>query len=133
VDRDSRQLLIDRLDLLGVQADSGLDAQAADRIAQAELIARAGPAKAANKPSPVVATSQPPNRSSSARRIRYHAAPVGEQLTLASRTRESWYPACGSPLGGGCLPGSLLCRHRRGELVALLVVVEAGPAVPGGP
>jgi len=77
VDRDSRQLLIDRLDLLGVQADPGLDAQAADRIAQAELIARAGPAKAANKPSPVVATTQPPNRSSSARRIRYHAAPVG--------------------------------------------------------
>jgi hypothetical protein len=26
-----------------------------------------------------------------------------------------------------------LYRHQQGELVALLVVVEAGPAVPGGP
>jgi hypothetical protein len=77
VDRDSRQILIDGLDLLGVQADPGLDAQAADRIAQAELIARAGPAKAANKPSPVVATSQPPNRSSSARRSGITLLPWG--------------------------------------------------------
>ena len=103
MDRDSRQILIDRLDLLGVQADPGLDAQAADRIAQAELIARAGPAKAATKPSPVVATTQPPNRSSSARRIRYHAAPVGAV--------DARYPARGIvasrlwfPLGGACLP-----------------------------
>jgi hypothetical protein len=95
VDRDSRQILIDGLDLLGVQADPGLDAQATDRIAQAELIARAGPAKAANKPSPVVATSQPLQLGPE---IRYHAAHVGEQLTLATRPGESWYPACGFPL-----------------------------------
>jgi hypothetical protein len=43
-------------------------ARIASRIAHAQLIARAGPAKAAKKPSPVVATSRPPKRSSSARK-----------------------------------------------------------------
>jgi hypothetical protein len=56
-------------DLSGVQADPGFDAQGADRIAQAQLIAWAGPVKAANRPSPVVSISRPPNRSSSARKI----------------------------------------------------------------
>jgi hypothetical protein len=67
------QILTHRLDLPGLQAHPDLHAQGPDRIpsriALAQLIARAGPAKAAKKPSPMVATSRPPKRSGSTRRI----------------------------------------------------------------
>jgi hypothetical protein len=69
MDGDACQVLTGGFDLAGVQADpdSRPRVRTASRIAHAQLIARAGPAKAANKPSPAVSISRPPNRSSSAR------------------------------------------------------------------
>jgi hypothetical protein len=60
--------LVNRVQL-PVPGDALEQVGTSSRIAQAQPIARAGPAKAAKKPSPVVATSRPPNRSNSARRI----------------------------------------------------------------
>jgi hypothetical protein len=71
VDGDAGQVVTGGFDLAGVQADPDFDAQGADRIAhRAGAADRAGGAvKAANKPSPAVSISRPPNRSSSARKI----------------------------------------------------------------
>jgi hypothetical protein len=73
VNRNSCDLVAERLALAGVQTCSDDDSEARgaeSRIASAQRMARAGPSNAAKKPSPAVSISRPRKRVTSQRHER---------------------------------------------------------------
>ena len=90
-------LAVDELALAGVEAGAHLEAELAARastIAQAQRMARAGPSKAAKKPSPAVSISRPRKRASSRADHRVMALEESRQARSPSSAARRWSRRC---------------------------------------